>query len=88
MLVSFSSQLRQAYRLSLVGQALGCVFAVPFFQKALPREGAGAEEKVAKLLERAASALEDAIKILEQEALEWLEDEDEDEDERKTENGG
>ncbi|KAL3072639.1 hypothetical protein niasHS_017613 [Heterodera schachtii] len=66
-------KLTKAYKLAMVGQTVGFVMVLPFFQRVWAEE-TNCEVKNAKLMERAVAALADAVEVLEEEAPEWLED--------------
>ncbi|CAK5075883.1 unnamed protein product [Meloidogyne enterolobii] len=65
-------ELQHVYNLAIISQAIGRVMEIPFFERGTPENDPEFKEKMECIKMRAKSSINDALKILEMEAPEWL----------------
>uniref|UniRef100_A0A915NHM1 CHK kinase-like domain-containing protein n=2 Tax=Meloidogyne TaxID=189290 RepID=A0A915NHM1_9BILA len=65
-------ELQHVYNLAIISQAIGRVMEIPFFERGTPENDPEFKEKMQCIKTRAKRSINDALKILEMEAPEWL----------------
>uniref|UniRef100_A0A1I8BGT6 Mediator of RNA polymerase II transcription subunit 11 n=1 Tax=Meloidogyne hapla TaxID=6305 RepID=A0A1I8BGT6_MELHA len=65
-------KLQHVYNLAIITQAVGRVLEIPFFERGTPENHPEFKEKMECIRKRAILSINDAVKIMETEASEWL----------------